>query len=83
MRPPRLTSIGLLLAATRLSAAQTPATPSVPVIVSGEIRARGEVDRPGGGMAPDAYTALRSRIGISAAPTEGLRLLFQVQDSRV
>lgn len=72
-----IATLGVLTAAA--AAAQT----SVPVTFSGEIRARTEWDRPGGGLAEDVYTYLRTRLGVSAAPTDGVRLMFQLQDSRV
>lgn len=76
----RALAIAVLIA---LSAATSAAQTSVPVTFSGEIRARTEWDRPGGGLAEDVYTYLRSRLGVSAAPADGVRLLFQLQDSRV
>ncbi|MDA1080065.1 MAG: alginate export family protein [Gemmatimonadetes bacterium] len=64
-------------------AAQTTAPAAVPVTFFGEIRARSEMDRPGGGLPTDVFTYLRTRIGIRAQPADGVRLLFQLQDSRV
>ena len=61
--------------------AAPPAT--MPVSFFGEIRARSEWDRPGGPLAADVYTYLRTRLGIRANPAEGVRIVFQLQDSRV
>jgi len=61
------------------AAAQSP----VPVTFSGEIRTRAEWDRPRGGLAGDVYTYLRTRLGVGATPTDGVHLMFQLQDSRV
>ena len=60
----------------------SPALP-VPIVFSGEIRTRSEWDRPGGAVAADAFTYLRTRFGarIDAAP--GARIVLQLQDSRV
>ncbi|HVZ48925.1 MAG TPA: alginate export family protein [Gemmatimonadaceae bacterium] len=76
---------GLVLACSALAArarAQQATVPT-PVTLSGELRARSEWDRPGGGAAEDVYTYLRTRLGVGATPTDGVRLFFQLQDSRV
>lgn len=72
-----------LVAVVAASAAAQQASVNIPVTFFGEIRARTERDRPGGLLAEDVYTYLRTRIGMRAAPAEGVRLLFQLQDSRV
>jgi len=71
----------MVLAATAPGAQQV--TASVPVTLSGEIRARSEWDRPGGTLAEDVFTYLRTRLGVRAAPADNLHLYFQLQDSRV
>lgn len=55
---------------------------SIPVSIFGEIRARTEWDRPGGPLAADVYTYLRTRLGVRVTPVEGVRIVFQLQDSR-
>jgi hypothetical protein len=59
------------------------ATTSIPLTVFGEVRSRSEGDWPGGALATDVYTYLRTRLGIRAEPTTGVRIVAQVQDSRV
>lgn len=68
--------------APRALRAQT-ATTTIPLTVFGEIRSRSEGDWPGGALATDAYTYLRSRLGVRAEPAHGVRIVVQVQDSRV
>jgi hypothetical protein len=58
-------------------------TTSIPVSIFGEVRSRSEGDWPGGGLATDVYTYLRTRLGIRADPATGVRIVAQVQDSRV
>ena len=58
-------------------------TLSLPITLSGEIRSRTERDAPGGALASDYFTMLRSRFGIRVDPTAGLSIVLQVQDSRV
>ena len=62
--------------------AQGAAPTAIPVSFFGELRARTEWDRPGGPLAADVYTYLRMRLGIRATPAEGVRIVFQLQDSR-
>ena len=62
--------------------AQSAATTSIPVTFFGEIRARSEWDRPGGPLAADLYTYLRTRLGLRVTPVEGVRIVLQLQDSR-
>lgn len=66
----------------RLARAQATTT-SVPITISGEVRTRTEGDWPGGAVRSDVYTYLRSRLGIAAEPATGVRIVLQVQDSRV
>lgn len=73
-------AIGLLAPGT--VTAQT-ATTSVPLTVFGEVRSRSEGDWPGGAQATDVYTYLRSRLGVRAEPSKGVKIVAQVQDSRV
>ena len=49
----------------------------------GEVRTRGEYDRPGSGTGGDGITMLRSRFGARAQFGGGTRLVVQLQDSRV
>ena len=49
----------------------------------GEVRTRGEYDRPGSGIGGDGITMLRSRFGVRAQFGGGARLVVQLQDSRV
>jgi Alginate export len=72
----------LLAAALRLGA-QVPATLPVPITLFGEIRSRSEWDRPGGAVDADAYAYLRTRIGLRAAPADGVAIVLQFQDRRV
>jgi Alginate export len=79
----------LLLVAQLLPAQAAPAAPapapgtSVPITLSGELRARGEWDRSGAALPNDAFTYLRARLGLRADPTPGVRVFLQVQDARV
>jgi len=65
------------------AAAQGTVPAATPVSFFGEIRARSEWDRPGGTLGADVYTYLRTRLGVRAAPAEGVKIVFQLQDSRV
>lgn len=67
---------------TATSPAPAPAA-NLPIVFSGEMRTRSELDHPGGALSSDLFTYLRTRFGarIDAAP--GVRLLLQMQDSRV
>lgn len=56
---------------------------STPVTISGELRARTEWDQPGDGPPADAYTFLRTRLGLRADPNTSVRIFLQLQDSRV
>ena len=56
----------------------------VPAItLLGEVRSRSELDRPGGALAADVFTYLRSRLGVRVEAAPGARIVLQVQDSRV
>ncbi|HEX3157993.1 MAG TPA: alginate export family protein [Gemmatimonadaceae bacterium] len=69
--------------AARLGA-QAPAPASAPAVVfTGEVRTRSEVDRPGAPVGADAFTYLRSRLGVRVAASDRARIVLQVQDSRV
>lgn len=82
LRPLALTFVLCGFLTPRTAAAQT-ATASIPVSIFGEIRSRSEGDWPGGALATDVYTYLRSRLGVRAAPAKGVTIVAQVQDSRV
>jgi hypothetical protein len=81
----------LVALAVRVDAQPAPqgGTPSnapalTPVItLTGEMRTRSEWDRPGGGIATDVFTLLRSRLGVRVDAAQRVRLVAQVQDSRV
>jgi len=64
-------------------AAPPPAAISLPITFSGEVRSRTELDAPGGALASDYFTMLRSRFGIRVDPAAGVSVVLQVQDSRV
>ncbi len=68
-----------------LSLAQTNSgvTNTIPITFSGEVRARSEWDKPGGALQADAFTYLRTRLGLKVDATPNARLFVQVQDSRV
>lgn len=55
---------------------------SIPVALFGEVRTRSELDHPSGQTA-DAFTYLRSRLGVRVDPAQHTRIVLQVQDSRV
>ena len=59
------------------------ASATTPVTFFGELRARTEWDRPGESLSADVFTYLRTRIGIRAAPADGVGIVLQMQDSRV
>jgi hypothetical protein len=75
----------LFLGAKVHAQAAAPATGvlSLPITLSGEIRSRTELDAPGGAVASDYFSMLRSRLGIRVDPAPGISLVLQVQDSRV
>ncbi len=67
-----------------LGAQTTPATaPPAVVTLFGEVRTRTEWDRPFVPAAADAFTYLRSRIGVMVDAGHRARILLQAQDSRV
>lgn len=78
-----LAAVALFGSLTVHAQATPPATSTIPIAFSGEVRARSEWDRPGGGVAADAFTYLRSRFGARIDPAPGARIVLQVQDSRV
>jgi hypothetical protein len=49
----------------------------------GEVRVRGEAERPAGFDTMDAFTALRSRIGLEAVVSPKATVLLQLQDARL
>ncbi len=73
--------VGLAAVPARRALSQAPA--ASPVTFFGELRARTEWDRPGGSVDADAFTYLRTRIGLRTSPAENVALVFQLQDSRV
>lgn len=50
---------------------------------SGEIRLRTEIERPAPGGEVDAFTLMRTRLGVSAEVAQGAVLFVQLQDGRV
>src|SRR4051794_2484960 len=66
------------------SSAPTGATPAstMPLALFGEVRTRSELEHPSG-QTGDAFTYLRSRLGLRVDPAPGARIVLQVQDSRV
>jgi hypothetical protein len=88
----RIFSLALTLTAltpsmlTAQSSAPATAEPShlIPAItLFGEVRSRSEWDRPGGTLAADVFTYLRSRLGVRVEAAPGARIVLQAQDSRV
>jgi hypothetical protein len=68
----------------RPAAGQDPGTTLwPPVTLFGEVRSRSEWDRPGGSVQPDLFTYLRSRLGVRVDPSSAVRVVMQLQDSRV
>ena len=65
--------------------AQTMPAPTPPAVVAlfGEVRTRTEWDRPFAPAPADAFTYLRSRIGVAADAGQHARVLLQAQNSRV
>lgn len=59
------------------------ATSDSSISFTGEVRARGEYDRPGSGVGGDGVTLLRTRFGARARLGSGVRMMVQLQDSRV
>lgn len=53
------------------------------VAFTGEVRTRGEYDRPGSGVGGDGLTMLRTRFGARAHLGGGARMFVQLQDSRI
>ena len=75
----------LLLLGTTLLFGVLDAQSSPPIRLFGDIRIRGELDmRDFNQRTPaNAYTLMRSRMGVEAKPAEDIRIVFQIQDSRV
>jgi hypothetical protein len=71
-------SLLLFLAIPGLLQAQQDAA----VRLSGELRLRGEVERPAQVDTVDAFTLLRARLGLEAALGERAKVFLQVQDAR-
>lgn len=74
-----------VLALTLLPAAataQTSQTSLDSVDVHGEVRIRGEAERPGSGVRSDAFTLLRTRLGITTRVGGNARVMAELQDSR-
>jgi hypothetical protein len=72
-------------AAAAVMLAAAPATASAQseaVRLLGEVRVRGEAERPAGFDTMDAFTLLRSRIGIEATLSPRAVVLLQLQDAR-
>ena len=91
VRPRHVFAILFLAMAARVNgqpAPQVAPAPNAPAItpvftLTGEMRTRSEWDRPGGGVATDVFTLLRSRLGVRVDAGQRVRLVAQVQDSRV
>ncbi len=65
------------------AAAPAAAQPSLDsVTIHGEVRVRGEADRPGSGVRSDAFALLRTRLGVRARVGGNVRLMAELQDSR-
>src|SRR5438309_10464151 len=62
----------------------TTASPAgvLPLTLFGEVRTRSELEHPSG-QTGDAFTYLRSRLGLRVDPAPGAQIVLQVQDSRV
>ena len=74
----------LLVVSAQLSAqTATPVTTTVPISLAGELRTRSEVERQAGGSGSDLFTYLRARVGVRVDPSPDVRVVLQMQDSRV
>lgn len=62
--------------------ANAPAAPPG-IVFTGEVRTRSELDHPGGAVSGDLFTLLRTRFGARVDAAPGVRMVLQVQDSRV
>lgn len=58
------------------------AAQDIPIHVSGELRVRGEAERPAAFDTVDAFSLLRARLGLEAELAERARVFLQVQDAR-
>ena len=91
LRPLRALTVMLVAMTVRVHAQPAPqsgaassASAVTPVItLSGEMRTRSEWDRPGSGVPADMFTLLRSRLGVQVDAAQRVRIVAQVQDSRV
>ncbi len=90
MSVPRILFCGAIVAALAVLVEPVMGQQPVPqqradslITFSGEVRTRGEYDRPGSGVGGDGVTLLRSRFGAGARLTGGARIFVQIQDSRV
>lgn len=77
-----------LLLATSICAGQAPSTPdagtvALPLSVFGEVRTRSEWMGATASVSSDAFTYLRSRLGIRIDASPDARIVLQGQDSRV
>jgi hypothetical protein len=82
MTPRRLPLSMLLLPAVLLAAASGAAAQEASTRLLGEVRVRGEAERPATTDTTDAFTLLRSRLAVEAALSPRAVILLQVQDSR-
>ena len=74
----------LLVVSAQVSAqTATPVTTTVPISLTGELRTRSEVERQAGGSGSDLFTYLRARVGLRVDPSSDVRVMLQMQDSRV
>lgn len=55
---------------------------AVPVTISGEVRVRTEMDGRTPGTSSDMVSLLRTRLGVFVAPSEGVRAVVRISDSR-
>jgi hypothetical protein len=69
--------------ASAAAPAPAPAQPDTGITLFGEVRTRGEAERPGSGVRGDAFVLLRTRVGARARLGAATRLLVEVQDARV
>lgn len=86
MSVPKVLSFAVAATALTLLVSPVSAQPSrsdSAIVFSGEVRARGEYDRPGSGVSGDGVTLLRSRFAADARVADGARVFVQLQDSRV
>lgn len=75
----RIRTIGILLA---LPVSLTAQAASIPVTLSGEVRIRTELDGRTPGTSSDMVSLLRTRLGVSVEPSERVRAVVRISDSR-